>query len=107
MNNSSLTAMLARERRADLLRHAERCRQARDAKGGSRPPSKAAKRLWLAAFCGRTARLLAVSGRIRLGAGTTWFRHRSCPKGDPSVDTNATEPTKRPTPAANPLPEPA
>jgi hypothetical protein len=45
MNYFSLTALLAAENRADLLRQAERYRRAHDAQAGSRRPLKQAKRL--------------------------------------------------------------
>jgi hypothetical protein len=71
MNNFSLTTLLAKEHRVELLRQAERYRDAHDAMAESRRLPKRAKLLWLAAFCGHTARPVADSEGIPLGTAKT------------------------------------
>ena len=102
MNNFNLTALLAKEHRADLLGQAERYRRAQDAKAGSRRPPKRAKRLWLAAFRGHTARPVAVSEGIPLGTAKTRIRQGPRPPGAQLTDPNATAPKNQPPPAPHP-----
>ena len=104
MNDFSLTALLAEEHRAELLRQAERYRRARDAKAGSRRPPKQAKRLWLAAFCGHTARPFAVSEGIPLDTAKTRIRQGLRPPRSPahrSQRHRTHKPACSPTPSAS------
>jgi hypothetical protein len=107
MNNFRLTALLAEEHRADLLRQAERYRRAHPAKVGSRRPPKVAKCLWLAAFRGRTARPVAVSAGTPLGATNTRTRPGLRPSGAQLTDRSATAPTHQPALAPHRRAEPA
>jgi hypothetical protein len=81
MNNPSLTALLAEEHRAELLRQAERYRQAYDAKAESHRLPKRAKLLGLAAFRGHIARPVAVSEGIPLATAKTPIRQGPRPPG--------------------------
>ena len=96
MNSFSLTALLAAEQRADLLQQAERYRRAHDAKAGSRRPPKKAKRLWLATFCGHTARPVAVSEGIPLVTAKTRICQSLRPSGARITDPNVAAPTHQP-----------
>jgi hypothetical protein len=107
MNNFRLTALLAEEHRADLLRQAERYRRAHDTKVGSRRPPKLAKRLWLAAFCGRTARPVAVSADLPLGATNTRICQGLRPSGAQLTDRSAAARTNQPALAPHRQAEPA
>ena len=107
MNNFSLTTLLAEEHRAELLRQAERYRQAHDAMAESRRLPKRAKLLWLAAFCGHTARPVAVSEGIPLGTAKTRIRQGPRPPGAQLTDPNATARTNQPAPAPHPQAQPA
>jgi hypothetical protein len=107
MNNFSLTSMLAEEHRAELLRQAERNRRAHDAKVESRRIPKRAKLLWLAAFCRRTARPVAVSEGIRLGTTKTRDSSRPVPRGGQLTDPPATARTNQPAIAPHPQTQPA
>jgi hypothetical protein len=107
MNNLRLTALLAEEHGAELLRQAERYRQAHNAKAESRRIPKRAKLRGLAAFRGHIARPVAVTDGIPPGTGKTRIRPGSRPPGAPLTDPNVTARTNQSAPAPHPHAQPA
>jgi hypothetical protein len=107
MNNFSLATLLAEEHRAELLRQAERYRHAHDAMAESGRLPKRAKLLRLAAFCGHTARPVAVSEGIPLGTAKTRIRQGPRSPGAQLTDPNATARANQPAPAPHPQAQPA
>jgi hypothetical protein len=107
MNNSSLTTLLAEEHRAELLRQAERYRQAHNAKAESRRLPERAKLWGLADFGGHTARPVAASDGIPVGTAKSRIRKGPRPPGAQLTDPNATARTNQSAPAPRPQAQPA